>query len=215
MTERNAASRAGRPRTAGEVEATLARARRFRGRVDDRAGPGTSWEFTFPDGVTQRMTIEGIRPFDDLHDDVASAFQWVWSLKDHFKRLARDRRSDPNLVEQVIASVPAFKYVQGVVNTAKHGLPRPGSGELGLQLGAIEFAISANSLRGVTIGPASVTLEPSDPAALELLFPVVDVVSGEQVGDAIEILDAALTAWEWLLAKLYVASAPVNASGGS
>jgi hypothetical protein len=44
--------------TVAGVERLLHRARRFRDDIQEMRGTGASWEFTFPDGITERYTIK-------------------------------------------------------------------------------------------------------------------------------------------------------------
>jgi hypothetical protein len=179
--------------TLDDVERLLAWAERTRADLRDHAGSGTSWEFTFPDdGVTQRFTIKGVRSFDRIEADVAALCWWVVSLKDNLRRLHGSQA-----VDAVAAASPALQAVTAVVNVIHHGPPRFGDKERFLRLQRLEFSFPADAIT-TTFSAAEITTEP-DPATVEITVPVVDGASGEQVGDAIALLDAAMTALEPLL----------------
>ena len=179
--------------TLGDVESLLARAERTRAALRDHAGSGTTWEYKFPDdGVTQRITIKGIRSFDRIEDDVAALCWSVVSLKDNLRRLHGSLA-----VDAVTAASPALQVVTAVVNVIHHGPPRFGDKERFLRLQRLEFSFPADAIT-TTFSAAEITTEP-DPATVEITVPVEDEASGERVGDAIVLLDEAMTALEPLL----------------
>ena len=93
--------------TVADVEKVLARGRRLCDGVRSRRGAGgASWEFTFSDGITERYTIRGQQPVEDLEDDVAHLFLWAWSTKDYLKELVRSRGRDPQRIENLVDRTP-------------------------------------------------------------------------------------------------------------
>ncbi len=161
-------------------------------------GPGTSWEFTFPDGITERYAITGVRPFEELEDDVESLFVWAWSLKDYIKTLTTEHGRDPEYVENLVNCTPALCIVADVANRLKHGtLTRSRSGHFP-RLAPLQYSIPGGALKSLVFSSEGVTIEPADPQAVELSFSVLDR-SGQVVGDAIVLLESAITELEGVL----------------
>lgn len=189
--------------TVADVEDVLARARRLREDIRKNSGPGASWEYTFPDGLTQRYTIIGIQPVECLGDDVASLFLWAWSIKDYLKKLAQTRGRNPQLIENLVDRTPALCLLADVANKLKHAeLDRRRRSPYQPRLGKPEYSSDRGGLKSLTYSAEGITVEPTSPEAIELSYPIIDDVSGRVVGDAVVILNAAITYWEKALAEL-------------
>jgi hypothetical protein len=184
-----------------DVERVLARARRLRDDVRSMGGSGASWEFTFPDGVTERYTIKDIRPVENLEDDVESLFVWAWSIKDYLKELAATRGRDPQIIENLVTRTPALCLVADVANRLKHAeLKRSRSG-LFPRLGRPEYSIHQSGVKSLVFSSEGLTIEPTAPDAVGLSYLVFDT-SNNVVADAIVLLDAAISYWGRALTSL-------------
>ena len=188
--------------TVADVESILARARRLRDGIRSQRGAGASWEFTFPDGITERYTIRGQQPVEDLEDDVASLFVWAWSTKDYLKEVVQAGGQDPQRIENLVDRTPALCLLADVANRLKHSeLHRRRRSGTVPQLGRPGYSIDGRWLKSLEVSAAGVVIEPVSPAAVELSFPIIDP-TGRVLGDAVVMLSAALSYWERELAAL-------------
>jgi len=188
--------------TVADVERVLARSRRLRDGIHAKRGAGANWEFTFPDGITERYSIRGQQPIEDLEDDVAHLFVWSWSTKDYLKELVSARGQDPQRIENLVDRTPALCLLADVANRLKHSkLRRRGRSKLNPQLGRPEYSIDSRRIKSLEFSAEGVVIEPDAPAAVDLSYPVLDQ-SGRLVADAIVLLDAVLGYWEQELAAL-------------
>jgi hypothetical protein len=188
--------------TIADVEHVLARARRLREGILVQRGAGASWTFTFPDGITERYTIRGIQPVEDLEDDVASLFVWAWATKDYLKELARSGGQAPQRIEDLVERTPDLGLLGDVANTLKHLELRrkPRSGIIP-HLGRPTYSIDGFRLKSLEFSAEGVVIEPESPDAVEVSYPILDPAD-QVVGDAIVLLGAALSYWEQELATL-------------
>jgi hypothetical protein len=192
----------GRVTTVADVERLLARARRLRDGIREMKGTGASWEVTFPDGITERYTIKGIKPVEHIEDDVAALFVWLWSAKDYLKSLASARGRNPQVIENLVNRTPALCLLADVANRLKHAsLERRSRSGCSPRLGRPEFKGHQSGVRSIEVSAAGVTIEPTSPDAVELRYPVVDA-SGSLVADATVLLTSAIAYWEKALAEL-------------
>jgi len=59
--------------TLADVEEVLDRARRLSGNLRAFKGEGATWEYTFPDGISERYTITDVMPIERLMDKSATS----------------------------------------------------------------------------------------------------------------------------------------------
>lgn len=183
--------------TVAGVEGLLARARRFQGRIEEWRGSGETWDYTFPDGITEHYTIVGMRPTEQLADDVASLFVWEWSTKDHLKGLARAKGKNPQRIEDLVNRTPALCLVGDVANRLKHGgRARDPRTPYDPRLGTPIYTIQA--VKQIVFSAEGISVTPE---TLEVSYPVLDS-GGSILGDAVVILTAGIGYWETELAAL-------------
>jgi hypothetical protein len=188
--------------TIADVERLLARARRLRDGIREMKGAGASWEFSFPDGITERYTIKGVKPVEHIEDDVAALFVWLWSIKDYLKSLARARARNPQLIENLVDRTPALCLLADVANWLKHSsLQRRSRSGCSPRLDNPEFKGHQSGVKSIEFSTAGVTIEPTSPDAVELCYPVVDA-SGRLVADTMVLLTSAIAYWEKALDEL-------------
>lgn len=187
--------------TVADVERLLHRARRFRDDIQEMRGTGASWEFTFPDGITERYTIKGLRPVEHLEDDVETLFVWAWTIKDYLTELARARGHKPQIIEDLVNRTPALLLVADVANRLKHSRPRGSRSGSFPRLDRPSYSLKHAALKSLTFSAAGVTVEPTDPGAVTVSYPVLDE-SGRIVADAVVLLNSAISYWENALTAL-------------
>jgi hypothetical protein len=186
--------------TVAEVEEILARARRLRDGVRAFKGEGATWEYTFPDGITEHYTIAGVMPIERLRDDVSSLVIWLWSTKDYLKRVASARGRGQQNIENLVDRTPALCLLADVANKLKHGELTRRRTTYDPSLGSPEFKSRHGAAR-LSVSAEGVTIEPTDPAAIEVSYPILDA-SGNVIADAIVLLQSAIGYWEKALSEL-------------
>jgi hypothetical protein len=190
--------------TLADVEVLFARARRFQTRILAQRGDGATWTFTFPDGITERYTIRGMQPVEDLEADVASLFVWTWSLKDYLRVLAGERGVSPQRVEDLVNRTPALSLLGDVTNHLKHLKLRKKMIRSGAvpHLGRPGYKIEGvHNLKSLEFSAAGVVIEPARAEDVQIDFPVLDPAN-HVIADAIVLLGSCLTYWEQELAAL-------------
>jgi hypothetical protein len=188
--------------TVADVENLLDRARRFQARVLEQQGPGASWSYTFPDGLTEKYTIRGLQSVEHLEDDVASLFVWAWSTKDHLKELARTLGKPPQRVEDLVERTPALCLLGDVANALKHlELRRRTHSGFVPHLGRPKYSMDLRSLKSLQFSVGEVAIEPKSSEDVGISYPILDP-DDNVVGDAIVLLSATLSYWEQELAAL-------------
>jgi hypothetical protein len=188
--------------TVADVERVLDRCRRLRDGIHARRGTRASWEFTFPDGITERYTIRGQQPTEDLEDDVAHLFVWAWNTKDYLKELVRARGQDPQRIENLVNRTPSLCLLADVANRLKHSESgRRSRSNAARQLGRPVYSIDSRKIKSLEISAEGVVIEPATPEAVEISYPILGQAGGP-AADAIVLLDAALAYWEQELAAL-------------
>jgi len=188
--------------TLADVEEVLDRARRLYGNLRAFKGEGATWEYTFPDGISERYTIAGGMPIERLMDDVRHVFIWLWATKDYLKRVATARGRDPQIIENLVDRTPALCLLADVSNQLKHGeLLRHRRTSDNPRLGEPVFTISRDAVGKISFSAEGITIEPRESSAVEISYPVLDE-SGNVVADAIVLLQAAIGYWEKTLSEL-------------
>jgi len=189
------------PNTLADIEEVLDRARRLYSGVCQFKGEGATWEYTFPDGIAERYTVADVMPIERLRDDVSSLFVWLWSTKDYLKRATAARGRDPEIVENLVNRTPALCLLADVANKLKHGELTRHRTPYDPALGTPAFRIRQHGIREIVASAEGLTVKPTDSAAVEISYPVLDN-SGNVVGDAIVTLQSAITYWEKALSQL-------------
>lgn len=104
-----------------DLENIFDRAKRIRSRLDIKDGTGTNWSHTFEDNETHEYEINGVKPPEDIQDDIESAFVWLWSLKDYVKKYSVKEGFSSGWVETKINSDHYLCICADIANSVKHG----------------------------------------------------------------------------------------------
>lgn len=150
-----------------------------------KAGNGTAWDYTFPDGETHRYVIRGLKSHAEAEDSAFNLLIWVWNAKDYLKRWAESNGKNARIIEDAVTANTALAVCADLANRLKHGdLKRSKSGRFP-RLGVVSFEIPQAALGSLTFRAFEVEMEIADPALVEFHLPVVDNTGGE-MGDAFE-----------------------------
>ncbi len=180
----------------------LDRANRFRKRLNLKDGEGTSWTYTFENGETHKYIISGLKPPEEVADDIESGFIWLWSLKDYVKKYALSKGKSKQLVESKINLDPYLCICADIANSSKHGGLDLGSrsGKYP-KLGNLKYEVPQQALEKITFRAFEVETDIGKPELVTFEMPVYDE-HGKYLGDAFKYLDYALKAWESLVDEI-------------
>ncbi len=180
---------------AASVAQLFDRAAHFSKVVSTFAGSGCAWSYTFPDGETHRYIINGIKSPDQLEHEVLTLAIWLWSLKDYLKGRAANLGRDPQDVEAYASKDPSLALSADIANAAKHGkLTKSRSGKWPT-LGRLRYEVPQEAMRSITFRAFEVETDVARPDLVTLELPILDS-NGLEIGDALQLMTRALSAWE-------------------
>ena len=195
----------GRPMNLLDVEKLVQRIARMKQYAAQKAGQGFEWDYTFPDGETHTYTVNGVKPPEVIEDDFSNWCLWAWSLKDYLKSAASQVGRRAQEVEEVVNGDRHLQLCADLANREKHAEPARSRSGLFPRLGVLSYSLPMRGLGSLAVGAASVTVNVSDPSVVQVSLPIHDN-QGNLVGDAFEVLDAAVRRWEHLLADYGIAT---------
>ena len=106
-----------------QLENIFDRARRLRKRLDIKEGLGMKWSHIFENNETHEYVFNGVKPPEDIQDDIESAFVWLWSLKDYVKKYSIKKGFNPNWVETKINADNYLCICADIANSVKQCPP--------------------------------------------------------------------------------------------
>jgi len=168
--------------------------------LQQKAGAGTGWDYTFPDGSTTKYQITNVKTPAQLKDLFANLAVWTWSIKDYFKALAEQQGTDPQAVEEFVNGDPSLPICADLANFLKHGQLNKSRSGRWPTIGESTYKIDVNptSVKSILFGAGGlVTLDVADPQQVEISFKVT-FSKGEILGDGLEILRDGIASWETL-----------------
>ena len=184
-----------------ELEKLLERINRFRNKLQIKEGMGVKWSYTFKNGEAHFYSIDGIKPPEEIEDDIATMFIWLWSLKDYVKKFVLYNGKSKQWVEARVNADPYLCICADIANSLKHGgldpKFKPRSNKCPA-LGRLTYEIPHKAMGKITIGAFDVGVNVSNPAMVILEMPVTGE-HGSILGDAFKYLDYGLKAWEHIV----------------
>lgn len=166
-----------------------------------KAGEGSTWDYTFPDGETHRYVIRGLKSHAEAEDTAFNLLIWVWNAKDYLKRRAEASGQDAQIVEDAVTADSALPICADLANRLKHGeLKRSRSGSYP-RFGVVSFRAPQAAIGSLTFRAFEVKVAIADPTLVEFRLPVIDQ-AGAEIGDAFEYAARGLEALERLKARL-------------
>lgn len=181
-----------------------ARIGRIRKRLNINAGSGFSSSAEV-EGGKQHYHILGIKNPVDRKDEILNLMVWVWSMKDHLiKKMEMSgiaKVQSKLAVEGEILRCFELQICMDVANSEKHsGLDRKSWSGLHPEIQAGGFVAPQESLRKITLDENGITLDVDKPELVRFPANVHDS-QGCYLGDALEILDVAISRWESFIKK--------------
>lgn len=194
--------------TLADLEKLFARIGRITAQMEEKAGPGTEWDYTFNDGSTTKYEITNVKTPEDLLDEFSHLALWVWSAKDYLKKLvAKEGVASAESIEKYVNSDPYLPMCADLANLLKHAeldTSRSGIWPTAVKPSYVithSPAAPATPIKSVLFTPGGVRIDVGDPALVEIKF-IVETKSGEKLPDGLEYLEGGIAAWEALLAKV-------------
>lgn len=166
-----------------------------------RAGGGTTWDYTFPDGKTHRYVISGLKSHAEAEDSAFNLLIWIWSSKNYLKRRAKALGKNPRMVEQDFNSDPHLSICKKLANDLKHGGLTQSRSQKHPRLGKLMFKVPLEALSSLTFQAFEVQAEIANPDAVEFYLPIVDQ-AGKEIGDVFDYAARGLAALEKLRDKI-------------
>jgi hypothetical protein len=176
------------------------RVSRIEDALQQKAGPGTGWDYTFPDGSTTKYQITNVRTSAELKDHFANLALWTWSIKDYFKALAKQHGTDPQDIEEFVNGDPSLPICADLANFLKHGQLKKSRSGRWPTVGEPTYKIDVNptSVKSILFGAGGlVRIDVADPQQVEISFKVRSS-KGEILGDGLEYLRDGIASWETL-----------------
>ena len=182
-----------------DLENIFDRAKRIRSRLDIKDGTGTNWSHTFEDNETHEYEINGVKPPEDIQDDIESAFVWLWSLKDYVKKYSVKKGFSSGWVETKINSDHYLCICADIANSVKHGgLDKKSRSNKRPRLGSVTYNVPQQAMERLTFYAFKVVTDIKDPDLVNLKMDVIDE-NDNRIGDAFKFLDYGIKSWNKII----------------
>ena len=184
-----------------ELEKLIDRVNRFKNRINIKDGKGAEWSHTFEDGETHFYSMEGVRPPEEIEDDISSMFIWLWSLKDYVRKYVILNGKNKTWVKNKIINNPNICVCADIANSLKHGgldkEYKPWSGK-NPKLKPLKYIFPQEAIGELKFGAYDVNMKIKNPQLVQLEMAIVDE-DGITLGDAFKYLDNGLIEWEGII----------------
>jgi len=175
------------------------RAKRIRGRLEIKDGVGTNWSYTFENNESHEYVINGVKPPEEIQDDIESIFVWLWSLKDYVKKYSMKKGRPQNWLEEKINSDLSLCLCADIANSLKHGgLDRKTRTGKKPKLGPVTYSFGKDAMESLVFYAFKVETNIKNPEKVNLKMDVFDE-SGLIIGDAFGLIDYGINAWEAIM----------------
>ena len=177
------------------INKLFGRINRIKNRLDIKDGNGTSWDYAFENGEVHKYILNGVKSPEEIEDDIANVFHWLWSLKDHIKKSSKQG----DFVESQVNGNPYLCICADLANGEKHGgldrTPRSGKKP---KLGRLKYQIPQAAIGQLAFGAVEVAIDVNNAHLVVLEMPILD--EGDNfIGDAFEYLEKCIDAWESIM----------------
>lgn len=186
---------------AQEVNKLFDRVWRLASTLREKSGSGAEWKYTFPEGDTHTYKIRNIKSPEEIEDNIAHLFLWIWNAKDHLKILAREYGVDPQIVEKTVNDNEHLSLCGDIANRLKHGeLSKSRSGAFP-KLDRLKYTIPQKGIGSIVFRSYEVEVDVSNSESVVLSLAIL-AHNGDVVGDAFDTLSAGISAFEEVLQKI-------------
>lgn len=177
------------------------RIKRLSSRLEKKEGAGHKWCYTFPDGLKTTYILKNIRNFEEIEDDIANLFIWLWNLKDYLKELAEANGRNPQEVEDIVNLDRNLQMCADIANRLKHGRLRISRSSSYPKLGRLQFQMPHTALSSITFRGQEIEFNVSKAHEVLLSIAVLNK-DGDEIGDGFKIISATLSQWEKYFKKV-------------
>lgn len=181
--------------TKAEITQLFERLARLTAATQQKAGDGTVWDYTFPDGETHRYVIRGLKSHAEAEDGAFNLLIWVWNAKDYLKRWTESHGKDAKVVEDAVDGDEALVVCADLANLLKHGKLKSSRSGRYPRFGVVSFEAPQAAIGSLTFRAFEVEMNFANPALVEFHLPVVDN-AGARIGDAFEYAARGIAALE-------------------
>jgi len=190
---------------AAEVEKLVRRMKRIQDKTGEHAGEGCEWQHTSPEGDTTTYKLVGVKAPEVFEDEIRELLTWWWNGKDYLKKRAKAVGQSAQMIEDMVNSDRALAICSDLANSQKHGgldpSHKPRSGENPVLSPVKYSASSANGgIRSITFGPDGLVVPEFDPEKTDITMEVRND-AGVVIGDALDLLNHAVSRWEDVLGQ--------------
>lgn len=179
------------------------RVERFRSKAQN-----SEWADNIVDFECSNFCVSGVKPLNEVMDEIQSAFVWCWSMKDHLKKdlyaLNKDmpEKNFNKNFEEEINKYKELTICADIANGEKHrGLEnKPRSGEL-VRLDVSHLInISKDTISQIQRLNGLYYITPNSSEAVKLKANIVNE-SNEFLLDAFDCINKSLEAWDLISTK--------------
>ena len=179
----------------------LNRALRCRRALNAREGQGSRWSAKVSDGSTHTYIINGVRPLEEIEQDLASAFVGLWSLKDYIKEAAEQKGRPRNWIEKQVNADQRISLSADIANLIKHAkLKHTRSSKLP-KLQRVTINLPQISVKKIQFRANEVEFDTQNLSSATLEWPILDI-EGRVLEDGIVLLDYCVQFWEQKLKEI-------------
>ena len=182
-----------------KVIALFSKLKRFNDKLKNISGGGTTWDYTFENGITNKYTITKFRDFESIQDDVENYFIWLWNLKDYLKSVAINKQK----VEDNINDNNNLKISGDIANHLKHSNLTNSRSGLFPKLGKLQVILKQKNISKIAFYKEEIKIEPIEVNEAELSLPIYDK-NNKIIIDAFELIKEAEKEWEKIYKNLKV-----------
>lgn len=187
--------------TSEEIEGLFKRLARLVDASQVKAGNGTEWDYTFPNGETYRYIINNICSHNEVEDSVCNLLIWIWNAKDYLKLRAEAKWQSAKFIEEFINSDPSLPICGDLANRLKHGETNKSRSGKFPRLGSVCFSAPQSAISRLTFRAFEVAIDIGDPDGVDFRIPVLDKDENE-VGDVFRFIASAIASLERLRAEV-------------
>lgn len=187
--------------TLEEIEGLFKRLARLVDASQVKAGNGTEWDYTFPNGETHRYIINNIRALNEVEDSVSNLLIWIWNAKDYLKLHAEAKGQPAKFIEDYINSDPCLPICGDLANRLKHGEATKSRSGKFPRLGSVCFSAPQSAITSLTFRAFEVAIDIGNPDGVDFRIPVLDKDENE-VGDVFNFISSAVASLERLRADV-------------
>jgi len=181
-----------------ELQKLIDRVNRFSKKLKSTEGTGTKWSHTFENGETHFYTIDGVRPPEEIEDDITSMFLWLWSLKDYVQKYVNLNGKSKTWVKDKITSDSKLCICADIANSLKHGgldkKHKPWS-EKNPKLSNLKYSFPQEAIGELIFDTFDVNIKIINPHLVKLEMEI-EGNNKSNLGDAFVLLQHVLLAWE-------------------